>query len=95
MSNPVHNASGYHFDNFLKQDSVASPIPIPIPSSISAASRSTPWSVTVPGNTTSYTFLDLLPDQMHSLQVPNFSTVENNSFKIALKWKAAHYHAKK
>uniref|UniRef100_A0A3B3X6F7 Usher syndrome 2A (autosomal recessive, mild) n=1 Tax=Poecilia mexicana TaxID=48701 RepID=A0A3B3X6F7_9TELE len=33
------------------------------------ASRSTPLSVTVPGNTTSYTFLNLHPYQMFSLQV--------------------------
>ncbi|XP_075319241.1 usherin [Odontesthes bonariensis] len=71
MSNPAHNASSYHFDNFLKQDSVVSPIP----GSISAASRSTPWSVTVPGNTTSYTFLNLLPDQMYSLQVEACTSV--------------------
>lgn len=43
----------------------------PISGLFSAASdsSSSPLSVTVPGNTTSYTFLDLLPYQTYSLQV--------------------------
>lgn len=59
------NSNGYDPDLFMKQDPFASPIS----SSVSAASRSTLTSVTVPGNITSYTFFNLLPYQIYSFQV--------------------------
>ncbi|XP_071778073.2 usherin [Centroberyx gerrardi] len=53
------------------------PIDNPISSSTSAPSDviSSPLSVTVPGNTTSYTFLNLLPYQIYSLQVEACTSV--------------------
>ncbi|XP_008295345.1 usherin-like, partial [Stegastes partitus] len=68
-SNPDYIS--YNTEYFAKQD----PINNPAFSSYSAASRSTPLSVTVPGNTTSYTFLDLLPYQTYSLQVEACTSV--------------------
>ncbi|KAM4744036.1 usherin isoform 3-T3 [Anableps anableps] len=58
-----YTASSFNPDHFITQE------PFTISRFFADASRSTPLSVTVPGNTTSYTFLNLLPYQMFSLQI--------------------------
>ncbi|XP_014832285.1 PREDICTED: usherin-like isoform X1 [Poecilia mexicana] len=63
LSAPNSTLSSFNPDNFITQD------PFTFSSFVADASRSTPLSVTVPGNTTSYTFLNLHPYQMFSLQV--------------------------
>lgn len=67
LSNPEYNPTSLNTDHFIKQDTLQRPIS----NSSSAASDSNlpPLSATVPGNTTSYTFLDLLPYQTYNLQV--------------------------
>ena len=57
--------------NASSSNSEQDPFLGPVSGLFSAASdsSSSPLSVTVPGNTTSYTFLDLLPYQTYSLQV--------------------------
>lgn len=66
LSNLYHPSSS-DTEPILKKDLVHSPIS----GCFSAASDSSsyPRSVTVPGNTTSYTFLDLLPYQTYNFQV--------------------------
>ncbi|XP_059204973.1 usherin [Centropristis striata] len=71
LSNPEYNETNLNTDNIIKQDSFHSPIS----GFFSAASDSSPLSVTVPGNTTSYTFLDLQPYQTYSFQVEACTTV--------------------
>lgn len=58
--NSDYNGTSSNTERFIEQDSL-------LPSSLSDASDSS--SVTVPGNTTSYTFLGLLPYHTYSLQV--------------------------
>ncbi|KAM9366692.1 usherin [Symphorus nematophorus] len=72
LSNP-YNATSSNTKDILKQDSFHSPIS----GFLSSASdlSSSPLSVTVPGNTTSYTFLDLLPYQTYRLQVEACTSV--------------------
>ncbi len=67
LSNPQYSATSSNTGHTLKQD----PFHSPVSGFFSAASDSgsSPLLVTVPGNTTSYTFLDLLPYQTYSLQV--------------------------
>ncbi|XP_069030560.1 usherin [Embiotoca jacksoni] len=71
LSNPGYIATSNNTEQFIKQD----PLRSPTSSSFNAASRLTPLSATVPGNTTSYTFLDLLPYQTYSLQVEACTSV--------------------
>ncbi|XP_070842368.1 usherin [Chaetodon trifascialis] len=68
-----YNAPISNTEPILKQDFFHSPIS----ASFTASSNSSPstLSVTVPGNTTSYTFLDLLPYQTYSLQVKACTSV--------------------
>lgn len=61
--NPDNNGTSLNTEHFIQQD----PFHSPLSSSFGEASDSS--SVTVPGNTTSYTFLDLLPHHTYSLQV--------------------------
>lgn len=73
LSNPQYNAASSNTEHVLKQE----PFHSPISGSFGAASDSTssPLSVTVPGNTTSYTFLDLLPYQTYSIQVQYYTMI--------------------
>ncbi|XP_051795531.1 usherin [Acanthochromis polyacanthus] len=71
LSNPESSAFTYNTEHFIKQG----PILSLIDSSNSATSRSTPLTAIVPGNTTSYAFLDLLPHQTYSLQVEACTSV--------------------
>lgn len=64
LSNLEYSESSYNTGHFAQD-----PIYRPTASNFSAVSRSTPLSVTVPGNTTTYTFLHLLPYQTYRLQV--------------------------
>ncbi|XP_044201958.1 usherin [Thunnus albacares] len=67
LSNPEYNSTSLNTDHFIKQDTIHRLIS----HSFSAASdsSSSPLSATVPGNTTSYTFLDLLPYQTYNIQL--------------------------
>ncbi|XP_078016774.1 usherin [Epinephelus lanceolatus] len=73
LSNPEHNAASSNTEHNLKQDSLHRPIS----DLTGAASDLSPslLSVTVPGNTTSYTFLDLLSYQTYSLKLEACTTV--------------------
>ncbi|XP_070762485.1 usherin [Enoplosus armatus] len=73
LSNPQHNATSSNTEHILKQD----PFHRPRSGLFSTASDScsSSLSVTVPGNTTSYTFLDLLPYQTYSLQMEACTSV--------------------
>ncbi|KAM7406312.1 hypothetical protein PAMP_000697 [Pampus punctatissimus] len=62
-----YNSSSLNTDHFIKQDPLHKPNQIS--NSYSAELGSSPLSATVPGNTTSYTFLDLLPYQTYTLKV--------------------------
>nr|XP_014268858.2 usherin [Maylandia zebra] len=62
VSTPQYSAVNFNTEHFIEDGPFHS-----APSS--AASRSTPLSVTVLGNTTNYTFLSLLPYQAYSFQV--------------------------
>lgn len=66
VSTPQYSAVNFNTEHFMEDGPFHS-----APSS--AASRSTPLSVTVLGNTTNYTFLSLLPYQAYSFQVLHFS----------------------
>lgn len=81
LSNLYHPSSS-DTEPILKKDLVHSPIS----GCFSAASDSSsyPRSVTVPGNTTSYTFLDLLPYQTYNFQV------HYNSRMLPWKCKMSH-----
>lgn len=63
LSAPNSTLSIFNPDHFITQD------PFTFSSFLANTSRPTPLSVTVPGNTTSYTFLNLHPYQRFSLQV--------------------------
>lgn len=67
LSNPGNNSTSLMSEYFIKQE----PHHRSISSSSSAASSSDPaaQSVTVSGNTTSYSFVDLLPYHTYNLQV--------------------------
>ncbi|XP_035991625.1 usherin [Fundulus heteroclitus] len=65
LSSPNYITSSFNPDNFVTQE----PLTSPISSSFASASRSPPLSITVPGNTTCYTFPNLLPYETFSLQV--------------------------
>lgn len=71
--NPGYSGTSSNTEHFIKHDRLHSPLS----SSFSDASDSS--SVTVPGNTTSYTFLDLLPYHAYSLQVLHII--------LCIKWK--------
>ncbi|XP_047436500.1 usherin [Mugil cephalus] len=70
-TNQEYSAARYNTTEHFRENLFHSSIS----SSFSAASRSAPQSVNVPGNTTSYTFLDLLPYQTYSLQVEACTSV--------------------
>ncbi|KAM6942982.1 usherin [Xenentodon cancila] len=65
LSKTEYSPSSHNPYNVVKRD----PFSSPDSSSYSAATGKMPLSVTLPGNTTSYTFLSLLPYQTYSLQV--------------------------
>lgn len=65
LLDPENNPRSYNFDPFLKPNLFTSPIS----GLFGSSSRLTPLSVTVPGNTTSFAFVDLLPYQTYILQV--------------------------
>ncbi|XP_029281914.1 LOW QUALITY PROTEIN: usherin [Cottoperca gobio] len=73
LSTPEYNATSSNTEHILQQDSFHSPLS----GFFSAASDSSSslLSVTVPGNTTSYTFLDLPPYQTYRLQVEACTSV--------------------
>lgn len=62
---PEYSAVSYNTEHFIEDG--------PFHSTTSGSSRSTPLSVTLPGNITNYTFLSLLPYQAYSLQVLHFN----------------------
>lgn len=65
-SNPGYNSTSMNTDHFIKQDLFHR---LSNSSSAASDSSSSPVSATVPGNTTSYTFLNLLPYHYYNLQV--------------------------
>ncbi|XP_074481361.1 usherin [Sebastes fasciatus] len=73
LPNPEYNANSSNTEHILKQDSIHSTVS----GFYNAASdsSSSPLSVTVPGNTTSYTFLNLPPYQTYNLQVEACTSV--------------------
>lgn len=81
LHSPDYNATNSNIEHFTIRD----PFRNPISSPLSAASdlSSFPQSVTVPGNTTSYTVLDLLPYHTYGLQVHNICVIVDYSFIMA------------
>ncbi|XP_070688414.1 usherin [Pempheris klunzingeri] len=73
VSNPEYITTSSNSENVLEQDLFHRPISGVF--SAASDSSSSALSVTVPGNTTSYTFLDLQPYQTYSFQVKACTSV--------------------